>query len=63
MASTIDDKAGRGEARGHGGGPRRAGHAAVPVGFSLTDEEFALLEAAAGQSRAGHGQRMPPRPP
>ncbi|HEY6314433.1 MAG TPA: hypothetical protein VIY52_27060 [Streptosporangiaceae bacterium] len=50
MASIIDDKVGRGEAQGSRR-PRQQARRDRRVGFSLTSEEYALLEAAA--CRAG----------
>ena len=49
MASMIDDKAGRGEAQGSRR-PRQQAKRSHRVGFSLTGEEYALLEAAAGRA-------------
>src|ERR1700676_1552583 len=49
MASIIDDKAGRGEAQG-ARRPRQQARRDRRVGFSLTGEEYALLEAAAGRA-------------
>src|SRR6478672_4691605 len=49
MASMIDDKAGRGEAQGSRR-PRQQAKRSYRVGFSLTGEEYALLEAAAGRT-------------
>jgi hypothetical protein len=49
MASMIDDKAGRGEAQGSRR-PRQQVKRSCRVGFSLTSEEYALLEAAAGRA-------------
>ena len=49
MASIIDDKAGRGEAQGSRR-PRQQAKRSRRVGFSLTGEEYALLEAAAGRA-------------
>ena len=49
MASTIDDKTGRGEAQGSRR-PRQQAKRSRRVGFSLTGEEYALLEAAAGRA-------------
>ena len=49
MASMIDDKAGRGEAQGSRR-PRQQAKRSRRVGFSLTGEEYALLEAAAGRA-------------
>ena len=49
MASMIDDKAGRGEAQGSRR-PRQQARRSRRVGFSLTGEEYALLEAAAGRA-------------
>ena len=54
MASMIDDKAGRGEAQGSRR-PRQQAKRSRRVGFSLTGEEYALLEVGGWQSRAGHG--------
>ena len=50
MTSIIDDKAGRGEPQGSRR-PRQQARRDHRVGFSLTGEEYALLEAAA--DRAG----------
>ena len=50
MASIIDDKAARGEPQGSRR-PRQQARRDHRVGFSLTGEEYALLEAAA--CRAG----------
>ena len=49
MASMIDDKAGRGEAQGSRR-PRQQAKRSRRVGFSLTGEEYTLLEAAAGRA-------------
>jgi hypothetical protein len=49
MASMIDDKAGRGEPQGSRR-PRQQAKRSHRVGFSLTGEEYALLEAAAGRA-------------
>ena len=49
MASMIDDKAGRGEAQGSRR-PRQQAKRSHRVGFSLTGEEYELLEAAAGRA-------------
>ena len=49
MASIIDDKAGRSEAQGSRR-PRQQAKRSRRVGFSLTGEEYALLEAAAGRA-------------
>lgn len=49
MASIIDDKAARGEPQGSRR-PRQQARRDHRVGFSLTGEEYALLEAAAGRA-------------
>src|ERR1043165_730206 len=49
MASIIDDKAGRSEPQGSRR-PRQQARRGRRVGFSLTGEEYALLEAAAGRA-------------
>ena len=49
MANMTDDKAGRGEAQGSRR-PRQQAKRDRRVGFSLTGEEYALLEAAAGRA-------------
>ena len=49
MANMTDDKAGRGEAQGSRR-PRQQAKRSRRVGFSLTGEEYALLEAAAGRA-------------
>jgi hypothetical protein len=49
MANMTDDKAGRGEAQGSRR-PRQQARRSCRVGFSLTGEEYALLEAAAGRA-------------
>ena len=49
MARIIDDQAGRGEAQGSRR-PRQQARRDRRVGFSLTGEEYALLEAAAGRA-------------
>jgi sugar/nucleoside kinase (ribokinase family) len=49
MASIIDDKAGRSEPQGSRR-PRQQARRDRRVGFSLTGEEYALLEAAAGRA-------------
>ena len=49
MASIIDDKASRGETQGSRR-PRQQAKRNCRVGFSLTAEEYALLEAAAGRA-------------
>ena len=49
MANMIDDKTGRGEAQGSRR-PRQQAKRSRRVGFSLTGEEYALLEAAAGRA-------------
>ena len=49
MASMIDDKAARGEPQGSRR-PRQQAKRSCRVGFSLTGEEYALLEAAAGRA-------------
>ena len=59
MANMIDDKAGRGEAQGSRR-PRQQAKRSHRVGFSLTGEEYALLEAAAAEP-GGPLQRMPLR--
>src|SRR5260370_25365378 len=54
MADTIDGMAGRGEAQG-GRRPRHGAKRAYRVDFSLTGEEFELLEAAAGRAGRARG--------
>jgi hypothetical protein len=49
MASIVEDKAGRGEPQGSRR-PRQQAKRSRRVGFSLTGEEYALLEAAAGRA-------------
>ena len=49
MANMTDDKAGRGEAQGSRR-PRQQAKRSRRVGFSLTGEEYVLLEAAAGRA-------------
>ena len=49
MATMIDDKASRGEPQGSRR-PRQQAKRSRRVGFSLTGEEYALLEAAAGRA-------------
>ena len=49
MANMTDDKADRGEPQGSRR-PRQQAKRSRRVGFSLTSEEYALLEAAAGRS-------------
>jgi hypothetical protein len=49
MANIIDDKAGRSEPQGSRR-PRQQTRRDHRVGFSLTGEEYAVLEAAAGRA-------------
>jgi len=49
VANMTDDKAGRSEAQGSRR-PRQQAKRSRRVGFSLTGEEYALLEAAAGRA-------------
>ena len=54
MADTINAKAGLGDLQG-GRRPRQGAKRSNRVEFSLTDEEFALLEAAAGRAGRARG--------
>ena len=54
MADTINDKAGRCDEQG-GRRPRQGTRRSYRVEFSLTGEEFELLEAAAGRAGRARG--------